>query len=76
MAHEIGHLLLGRDSHGSAGLMSARWTDAEQRLLVRGELNFTAADSARLRGAMLSRAAGNAEITFSHDNALSGGETR
>lgn len=27
MAHEIGHLLLGVDYHGSAGVMRAAWTD-------------------------------------------------
>lgn len=33
MAHEVGHLLLMVDGHGSSGLMRAVWTDAE---LIRG----------------------------------------
>jgi hypothetical protein len=57
MAHEIGHLLLGRESHGSSGLMSARWTADEQASLVRGELRFSSDDAARLRNAMTDRAA-------------------
>ena len=54
-AHELGHLLLGRDSH-SIGLMSARWTKAELTLLVRDQLAFTDLDAAKLREAMSIRA--------------------
>lgn len=55
LAHEIGHLLMGRDSHSPSGLMSARWTKAEQSELLRGELRFTKEDSARLRDGLASR---------------------
>ena len=56
IAHEIGHLLLGRASHSPSGLMSARWTGDELRLLVRGELLFAEEDAARLQAAVFARA--------------------
>jgi hypothetical protein len=55
IAHEVGHLLLGKDSHSPSGLMSARWTDAEQRLMVRGDLHFAAEDAAALQDALARR---------------------
>ena len=55
IAHEVGHLLLGRDSHSSSGLMRARWTAAERNLLVRGGLHFSPEDSARLQEAVSAR---------------------
>jgi hypothetical protein len=42
MAHEIGHLLLGTNSHSALGLMKARWDAAELKRAGRGELLFTA----------------------------------
>lgn len=57
VAHEIGHLLLGRNSHGPSGLMSARWTAREQRSILRGDLHLSAEDAALLQSAMDSRAA-------------------
>jgi hypothetical protein len=54
-AHELAHLLLGRDSH-STGLMRAEWTTAERTLLFRGQLAFTERDAARLREAVSERA--------------------
>lgn len=57
LAHEVGHLLLGRNSHGPTGLMSARWTAREQRLLHRGDLYFSSDDAARLQSALASREA-------------------
>jgi hypothetical protein len=55
LAHELGHLLLGRDSP-STGLMSAEWMKAEQVLLLRGQLTFSDRDAARLREAISNRA--------------------
>ena len=57
VAHEIGHLLLGRNSHGTSGLMSALWTAREQQSLLRGDLHFSSEDAARLQSAMASREA-------------------
>jgi hypothetical protein len=41
MAHELGHLLLGSNSHNGLGIMRARWQSEELRGLARGGLWFT-----------------------------------
>ena len=41
MAHEIGHLLLGVNSHAPEGIMKARWSDVELRGLATGNLRFS-----------------------------------
>ena len=48
IAHEIGHLLLGTNSHSGSGLMSAVWTVSEVRYLARGQLNFSPAEAAKM----------------------------
>ena len=49
IAHEIGHLLLGSNSHSSSGLMSARWNARELRLAARAQLNFTGQQEKAIR---------------------------
>ncbi len=49
MAHEIGHLLLGTDSHGREGIMQSRWENAQLRSAVKGELQFTLPQAAAMR---------------------------
>ena len=49
MAHELGHLLLGSNSHTSTGIMSARWQGEELRRLSRGGLSFTNEQSDHMR---------------------------
>lgn len=48
MAHELGHLLLGRDYHGPIGVMQASWSDA---MLTRPNdaWRFTMPEAARMR---------------------------
>ncbi len=41
MAHELGHLLLGSNSHASAGIMRARWQGEDLHRAVRADLRFT-----------------------------------
>jgi hypothetical protein len=41
MAHELGHLLLGSNSHASAGIMRARWQGEDLRRAMRADLRFT-----------------------------------
>jgi hypothetical protein len=41
MAHELGHLLLGLNSHSRAGIMKARWGSEELRHMSWGTLGFT-----------------------------------
>jgi len=48
-AHEIGHLLLGRDSHSTQGLMSANWRSVELQQAAKGILLFDQGQANRIR---------------------------
>ncbi len=48
-AHEIGHLLLGSQSHSAMGVMSARWRGEEMRRVSMGGLRFTSEQASRMR---------------------------
>jgi hypothetical protein len=50
MAHELGHLLLGSNSHTATGIMRARWQAAELRRAGEGSLSFNAEQAERMRG--------------------------
>lgn len=41
IAHEIGHLLLGLNSHSGSGIMQKRWQPSQVRQAVTGNLLFT-----------------------------------
>ena len=41
MAHELGHLLLGSNSHSSTGIMSGKWRAEELKRAAKGDLLFT-----------------------------------
>jgi hypothetical protein len=41
IAHEVGHLLLGSDSHSDAGVMQPRWERKQIRQAMMGNLLFT-----------------------------------
>jgi hypothetical protein len=49
MAHELGHLLLGLNSHSVSGLMRARWGNDELRYLDVGTLVFLPEQGKRMR---------------------------
>jgi hypothetical protein len=49
IAHELGHLLLGLNSHSATGLMSAVWQSGEIHQATRGNLFFTDAQQDRIR---------------------------
>ena len=49
IAHEVGHLLLGSNSHSLSGLMQARWDSAALHSALHNTLFFTPAQSAALR---------------------------
>lgn len=49
IAHELGHLLLGTNSHSPVGLMQARWDSVALHAASRSALFFTPAQSATLR---------------------------
>lgn len=50
MAHELGHLLLGSNSHTATGIMRARWQAEELRRAGEGSLLFNAEQAERMRG--------------------------
>jgi len=49
IVHELGHLLLGKNSHSAEGLMRAKWEVWELREAARGNLLFTKSESERMR---------------------------
>ena len=49
MAHEIGHLLLGSNSHSRRGVMRAQWRDSELRHAVDGKFLFTPGQRRQMR---------------------------
>ena len=49
MAHEIGHLLLGSQSHSRAGIMSPTFRQEHVRLAARGELLFNPDQARRIK---------------------------
>lgn len=48
LAHEIGHLLLGANSHSSGGIMRANWGQQELSTIARAHLFFTDEQSTRM----------------------------
>jgi hypothetical protein len=48
MAHEMGHLLLGTNSHSPKGLMRAHWDRADLSAAMKGNLSFSDEQSVRL----------------------------
>lgn len=57
IAHEIGHLLLGTNSHSRSGLMSAHWNAQELRLAAGGQLNFSKDQAVAIRDDVRARQA-------------------
>ncbi len=51
IAHELGHLLLGRNSHSKRGIMRADWNVWDARRMESRELTFTAEQRDRLEQA-------------------------
>jgi hypothetical protein len=49
MAHELGHLLLGTNSHSRHGLMKAQWNRRDLQLASAGDLDFMAHQALSLR---------------------------
>jgi hypothetical protein len=54
MAHELGHLLLGLNSHSSLGIMQAHWTDRQLRQMSMGFLKFDKHQSEAIEALLLS----------------------
>jgi hypothetical protein len=49
MAHEIGHLLLGDESHSPAGIMCGRWRREQIKLALMGLLSFNPQQAEQMR---------------------------
>jgi hypothetical protein len=55
VAHEIGHLLLGAESHSSAGIMRPVWRPVDEEWMVRGFLLFDAGQASRMRERLMTQ---------------------
>jgi hypothetical protein len=49
VAHELGHVLLGSNSHFRTGIMSGQWTSEELKRAAKGDLLFTSAQAQVIR---------------------------
>ena len=58
MAHELGHLLLGADSHAPSGLMRPLWNAHDLSGSLSGQLAFTPQQSEKLRARLVTAAGG------------------
>ena len=56
IAHEIGHLLLGLNSHSASGIMQGRWQPHQVRQAVTGNLLFTEKQGQLMRAEIQKRA--------------------
>jgi hypothetical protein len=56
MAHEMGHLLLGSNSHAVSGIMRAHWEHSELRRISMGSLLFLPEQSQRMGARVTERA--------------------
>jgi hypothetical protein len=54
-AHEVGHLLLGTNSHAPTGIMRGHWTDEEVAGINLARLYFSPAESERMRERLSSK---------------------
>ncbi len=62
MAHELGHLLLGVNSHSKNGLMTLPWGPKVLIAADRGMLGFSKREAARIREAAQARATATARM--------------
>jgi hypothetical protein len=64
IAHELGHLLLGTNSHSGKGIMQRQWESNQFRQLMTGSLLFTTAQAQLMRaGARMSQAHPRSALT-------------
>ena len=55
VAHEIGHLLLGPNSHSSGGIMRSVWRKTEDESMAKRSLLFDSGQASRLRATLIAR---------------------
>jgi len=55
MAHELGHLLLGKGAHSAAGIMHTPWRARDLESTREGTMSFLPAENKRIRAQILAR---------------------
>jgi hypothetical protein len=55
VAHEIGHLLLGANSHTSSGIMRGAWRPVDEEWMAKGALVFDGGQARKMRATLLAR---------------------
>jgi hypothetical protein len=61
IAHELGHLLLGSDSHFPVGIMKSKWGPEDMRRMAKGDLLFRPEQAAIIKANLLDRPATTAQ---------------
>src|SRR5580693_5762083 len=62
MAHEIGHLLLGSNSHSRSGIMCGRWEAEQLRSVAEGLMSFAPSESRLMRERLRARQSAQAKL--------------
>ena len=52
ISHELGHLLLGQQSHARRGIMRADWLEKDLQAVRHGRFLFSARQASKMRGAV------------------------
>jgi hypothetical protein len=55
VAHEIGHLLLGANTHTSSGIMRPLWRPVDEEWMARGALVFDSGQARKMRATLIAR---------------------
>ena len=55
IAHELGHLVLGKNAHSAAGIMQARWRDQDLGFSKQAAMLFLPREAKRIRAQVLAR---------------------
>jgi hypothetical protein len=55
MAHELGHLLLGKNEHSRAGVMRAEWLSDDRQSRTPALMLFLPGEAKRIRAQVLAR---------------------
>jgi hypothetical protein len=58
IAHELGHLLLGENSHSNTGIMRPCWNDTDLIAIAHGGMSFSFSERKRLQVALTARTRG------------------
>jgi predicted SprT family Zn-dependent metalloprotease len=62
IAHELGHLLLGKNAHSAAGIMHARWRAQDLGLSRQAAMLFLPGEAKRIRAQVMARTVGQLSL--------------